>query len=142
MKVLTAIVVLILSGIIGTACQSNDDLIMNALTDAEQQVVDLDAELAGSRRQAALLEAQIQDARKLAAVIEYYLAAVDLRFNGQDVTAILGTLSETAEAYGDSELASLAKELRILAGTSFGGELETRFARRLRLILETTLVEM
>ena len=142
MKVLTAIVVLTLSGLIGTACQSNDELTKNALADAEKQVIDLDAELADSRQQAILLEAQIQDARKLAAVIEYYLAAVDLRFNGQDVTAILETLSETAEGYGDPELAALAKELQILAGTSFGGEVETRFARRLRLILETTLVEM
>ena len=89
MKVLTALAVLILSGLLGTACQSNDELTKTALADVEKQVIDLDAELAISRQQVNFLEAQIQDARKLAAVIEYYLAALDPRFNGQEVPAIL-----------------------------------------------------
>ena len=111
-------------------------------TDVENQVNTLKTGLDSINQENERLEAEIRDALKLGAVIEYYLAAVDLRFNGEDVTGILESLSNSAIEYGDSELATLTSELRLRAANSFGGDIETRLLRRLRLILETTLVEM
>ena len=106
------------------------------------RVAALEIRLASVEGERDALREELDDASRLAAVLEYYLAAIDFRFRGEDVAPMLGMLQQSVNEYGDDRLTAAYEALPDSASTVYGGEAEALLLTTLRLILETTLLGM
>ncbi len=107
-----------------------------------ERVAALEIRLTSVEGERDTLREELDDARKLAAVLEYYLAAVDFRFRGEDVAPMLAMLRQSVDDYGDDRLTAAYQALPDSASTGYGGEAEAHLLTTLRLLLEIKLLGM
>lgn len=129
--------------LLALGCSSGEtDHLVEERDKMAERVAGLEIRLASVEAERDALREELDDARKLAAVLEYYLAAIDFRFRGDDVTPMLAMLQQSVNDYGDDRLTAAYEALPDSASTVYGGEAEALLLTTLRLLLEIKLLGM